>query len=133
MSSHHQLSQVLAFKGSVSLEQTIGLIGTCLSVLGLIAILFGLPWGFRYGIIVVALVYGPSISLLKRYSSLSLLECFVYGLGTNVSLIMVLSLAMVMAHFWHPLPASLFLLALGLIGGLMSALARGKSKEGRES
>lgn len=101
-------------------NRAVGLAGIFLALLALASIWLGLPWSLRYSALVAAIAYGPAIPLLRACTPLSLLECLVYGIGTNVALAMLVSLGMVMAHLWAPLAASVFVLALSLIAGVLA-------------
>ena len=98
--------------------QVIGLaaIGLSVTSIGLIAV--SAPWQLRLPFLAAAALFGPGVPLLRTRAELSLTECLVYGMGVDVGLQMLAGLAMVMAHVWAPVAASVVLLAISLLAGL---------------
>jgi hypothetical protein len=68
--------------------------------------------------VAAAALFGPAIPALRLRPELSLSECLVYGMSTDVALLMLTGLALVLWHAWAPVAVSLGLLAVTLAVGL---------------
>jgi hypothetical protein len=103
--------------GDRSLESwVVGAVGVVLALGGFLAFdLWAAPWEIRFPLITAACLYGPAIPALRLFTGVTLMECVVYGIGVNVALLMLVSLALVMAHSWFPYVA-VFVLLLASLG-----------------
>jgi hypothetical protein len=95
----------------------IGGAAVVLALGGLLTIGMGAAWEIRFPLIAAASIFGPAIPALRLYSSFTLLECLVYGIGVDVALLMLISLGLVMAHAWVPATAVFVLLLTSLAAG----------------
>ena len=104
----------------------IGGAAVALAVGGLLAVGTAAPWEIRFPLITIASLFGPAIPALRLFSDLTLLECVVYGVGTDIALLMLISLGLVMAHSWFPAVVVVVLLLVSLAAGarLMMISAR---------
>ena len=84
----------------------------------LLAIGLAAPWEVRFPLVSAASLFGPAIPTLRLLSSLTLVECMVYGVGVDVGLLMVISLGLVMVHSWFPTVTVIILLLTSLGAGV---------------
>ncbi|HEV2373512.1 MAG TPA: hypothetical protein VGS19_15225 [Streptosporangiaceae bacterium] len=91
-------------------------IGLSVAAIGVVAV--AAPWQLRFPVVAAAALFGPGIPLLRARRDLSLAECLVYGAGLDVGLQMLVGLALVMAHTWVPVAATVTLFAASLAIGV---------------
>lgn len=96
----------------------IGALAVTLSVASIALVAASAPWQIRFPVVVAAAVFGPAIPALRLRPELSLSECLVYGMSTDIALLMLTGLALVLWHAWAPVAVSLGLLAVTLAVGL---------------
>jgi hypothetical protein len=96
----------------------IGALAVVLSVASIAQVAASAPWQIRFPFVVAAAVFGPAIPALRLRPELSLGECLVYGMGVDISLQMLVGLALVLWHVWVPVAVSLGLLVITLAVGL---------------
>ena len=96
----------------------IGALAVALSVASIALIAASAPWQIRFPFVAAAALFGPAIPALRLRPELSLGECLVYGMGTDVALQMLVGLALVLWHVWAPVAVSLGLLVITLAVGL---------------
>jgi hypothetical protein len=98
--------------------RAVGMAAITLSVITIALISFAAPWQIRFPVLIIAVLFGPGIPLLRLNSHLSIGECVVYGIGTNVSLQMLVGLLLVLAHTWAPAAATIGLLVVSGLAGI---------------
>jgi hypothetical protein len=96
----------------------IGALAVVLSIASIAQVAASAPWQIRFPFVVAAAVFGPAIPALRLRPELSLGECLVYGMGVDISLQMLVGLALVLWHVWVPVAVSLGLLVITLAVGL---------------
>lgn len=97
--------------------QIIGATAALLAIGGIVVIGLSAPWEIRFPIVAAASLFGPAIPALRLFTSRTLMECIVYGVGANVALLMLVSLGLVMAGSWYPTISVMILLLASLAAG----------------
>jgi hypothetical protein len=104
---------------SLRMQQfVIGALAVALSAISITLVAVSAPWEIRFPAVAAAAVFGPAIPILRIRADLSLEQCLVYGIGVDVALLMLVSLALVMVHAWVPVAACMALFALSAAAGL---------------
>ena len=96
----------------------IGTLAVALSAASIALIVASAPWEIRFPFVAAAALFGPAIPALRLRPELSVGQCLVYGIGTDVAVQMLVGLALVLWHIWAPVAVSLGLLVITLAVGL---------------
>ncbi len=96
----------------------IGALAVTLSVASIALVAASVQWQIRFPVVAATAVFGPAIPALRLRPELSLGECLVFGMSTDVALLMLTGLALVLWHVWVPVAVSLGLLVVTLAVGV---------------
>jgi hypothetical protein len=95
----------------------IGVLAIGLAIGSIALVALSAPWQIRFPIVAACALFNPAVSALRLRRELTFVECLVYGIGLNVSLQMLVGLALVMWHVWMPIVGALGLFVVAIATG----------------
>ena len=98
-----------------ALDRAVAATTAALAVAAALAIALSAPWPLRFGVLAVALLFGPAVPALRLVSEMRMSECLVLGVALDVALLMLAGEGLALAHLWAPVWGTVALLAATVV------------------